>query len=237
MSYPDSVIALFFTWISVIIGTLLGLVFLCAGGPSKTIPCFPHHQWIASFFQKVVGPFFTNGHKSGNIIRLVVGWNEMISGVIFVACLWIDAMRAGSPSTVDNARALLLHVACLQVFMLGAQALMFYDLNDGNPGTSGWTAGLVVVFLCLRILACPPWFLSYPNQVLIFIAGLIIPIPFLALAVMRYKWGAPLRDIQPEYASMKKKPQGSNNGLNGPLNGAPNNLPSNRPRSRSPVRA
>merc|ERR1740138_235535 len=91
---------------------------------------------------------------------------------------------------------------------------MFYDLNDGSPGTSGWTAGLMVAFLCLRLLACPPWLLTYGNQVIIFIAGLLIPIPFLILSVMRYMCGAPLRDLQPEYSSMKRKPGGLTRRLN-----------------------
>lgn len=193
--------------ISIVLGSALGLVLLCAGGPSKVCPCFPYHKWIANFFDKVVGPFFTSGRRSGTIIRLVVGWSELVSGCIILACLWIDITQY-NPDTLDTARAWCMQTALVQVYMLGAQALMFYSLNGGNPGASGYTAVLMVVFLGLRIIACPPWFQSFENQVFIFLSSMLTPLPFLWISWIRYVHGQPIRDLQPAYSSLKR-PQGN----------------------------
>merc|ERR1712039_337536 len=106
---------------------------------------------------------------------------------------------------VDGARAMCLFMVCLQFFMLGAQAIMFYDLNGGNHGAAGYMAGLMLVVLVLRVVYCPPWLFTYPSQVFICTTGSLMPVPFLLLAIMHYYTGAPLRIVQPEYAKMKRK--------------------------------
>merc|ERR1719361_1398508 len=114
--------------ISLLLGTVMGVVFGFMKGLAKLLPFHPGFKAMAYGFPHVYGPFLG---LPGRILLPLVGIGETLAGVGLLLGLWIDTF-GGFPKSTSNVFKALAIVAGVALMTLGFVAAFVHKYIDGT---------------------------------------------------------------------------------------------------------
>jgi len=172
----------FCLWVSVVLGTLIGLMASLMAGLGKLVPGHPMYTKMSFGFDKVFGPFFG---MPGTVLRVLTGLAEVVGGLCLVIGLWSDAL---GPSAWI--RALIICDVCSLGYLIFSAMCSHYAI-DGSPGAPTGPFIVLWIILICRFIVCPPWG-CFPSETewFTFWYLVFIPIPFFLTAIMHWTGGA-----------------------------------------------
>lgn len=187
-------------WISVLLGTLLGLMLTLISGAGKTVPGHPMNKIMAFGFDRVYGPFFG---FPGTFLRYFIGISELIGSICLLIGLWGTALHKLSDEMDNLAQGLILIDASALGYMM-LNAAVAHQALDGKPGFPAMLFVVCVLIVILRVCAFPPWeTLTSENQSLVLFLGFCLPIPFVLVAFVSSRIGSATKDLESDNAALQ----------------------------------
>jgi len=120
----------FFLWVSVIIGSGIGILYGAVTGPGKLLSVKPYdgiHGIMVHGFENVYGPFLG---VDGRILRKSSGIGEIVAGLGLVLGLWIDLLAFTPEALGDLMRTLVIAAAMALLVWSGVGAIMLHHLSE-----------------------------------------------------------------------------------------------------------
>jgi len=190
-------------YVSLAIGTFLGLAFLLLAGPGKLLRQHPIHYLMEFGFESLYGPYF--GVKTAPFMTFV-GVVDVIFGAGVLVGLWTTAFGLLDAETEDLANALLL-CAFQGNLTMNITATMYHLHVEHNTGPTLVFAVLSCAALACRLVVSPlETFSSSDNAV--FLGFSFVNVFFFCGAwIIRCQRGAPAHSLKlaaAELDSMKK---------------------------------
>ena len=137
-------------YLSIFLGTILGLVQGCFGGLSKIIPIGLMGVKMSKAFNQVYGPFLG---FPGTCLRIIIGLGEACAGIGIMLGVWGDAFAAFDEELSNLVRALCI-VAGSALMVVGFVGGMMHYYVDAAPCTPPTILGCIsLVFTLLRVFA------------------------------------------------------------------------------------
>mmetsp|Transcript_105219 Transcript_105219/g.297378 ORF Transcript_105219/g.297378 Transcript_105219/m.297378 type:complete len:197 (-) Transcript_105219:190-780(-) len=146
------VVGAVFMWISVVLGTVLGLLFGFMAGAGKLFPFHPTNHRLVFAFDKVYGPFFG---CAGWVLRVLIGIGELVGGIGLLVGLWGDALGLYGESVSDLASSLCI-VAGVALMTTSLAAGAMHTYVDGSPGCPAGLGIAAMVFVLIRVFTVEP---------------------------------------------------------------------------------
>lgn len=75
--------------VSLGVGSVLGLLFVCVAGLGKLIPGHPMYNVLKTTYEKAIGPVFG---MPASVLRLVIGGAELCAGLCMLLVVWSEYM-------------------------------------------------------------------------------------------------------------------------------------------------
>mmetsp|Transcript_81440 Transcript_81440/g.263791 ORF Transcript_81440/g.263791 Transcript_81440/m.263791 type:complete len:199 (-) Transcript_81440:98-694(-) len=143
----------FFTWVTVIMGTVLALFFVALPGAGKLISGHPFKPNMVFGFDKVFGPFLG---CPGIFLRIFIGVGELAAGLGLLIGLWGDALGLYDKDLSALAKSLII-VAGVALMTLCVTASSMHYYLDGHPHMFlAMLSVLCLIFVFLRTFLIEP---------------------------------------------------------------------------------
>jgi len=141
-------------WITVVLGTIIGIVFGLGQGLGKLLPFLPFNKAASHGFANVWGPFLG---LPGTPLRIFIGLGETVAGLGLLVGLWGDAYDAFDESLSNTVKALAI-VAGFSLMTCAFVAAFVHKYVDGTAGMAlpGVMGILCLIFTLIRVFCVEP---------------------------------------------------------------------------------
>jgi len=139
--------------LTILLGTVLGLVQGCFGGFAKLAPCGMMSVKMSKGFNQVYGPFLG---FPGTFLRIIIGLGETSAGICIILGVWGDALDIFDEELRNLVRALCI-VAGSALMVVGFVAGMMHYYVDAKLCSPPAVLGCIaLIFTLTRIFAVEP---------------------------------------------------------------------------------
>jgi len=140
-------------YLTIFLGTVLGLVQGCFGGFAKLVPCGLMGVKMSKGFTRVYGPFLG---FPGTFLRIIIGLGETSAGICIMLGVWGDALDLFDEDCRNLVRALCI-VAGSALMVVGFVAGMMHYYVDAKLCSPPAVLGCIaLIFTLTRIFAVEP---------------------------------------------------------------------------------
>lgn len=150
-------------WISLVVGSLFGLMFTLAAGLGKILPAHPMYKMMEPGFAKVMGPFFG---FPGAPLRIILGLAYVCAGLGLLGGLWGEFLKKIDGDLLALDQALLVCVP-IGIITIHLGALWYHLAIEQNPGPPAMFIPMMGLFLYSRLQISPYETMSAKNQTVI----------------------------------------------------------------------
>ncbi len=187
-------------WVSVVFGTLFGLLLVLMSGAGKLLPFHPMYTKLQPGFEKMMGPFFG---LPGDALRIFIGLSEVAAGAGFLVGVWATQLGLVNADLKVLANALLISDA-VAIASLFAGATWYHVAVEGSPGACPVFILFAVIIGGTRLVVTPFASFSAHYQTIIGAISVASILALIMSVAARSAAGESIASLQKKHGEMKE---------------------------------
>lgn len=179
-------------WVSLVVGTLFGMMFTVAAGLGKLLPAHPMYKQMQPGFAYVMGPFYG---LPGAPLRVILGIAYVCAGLGLLGGLWGEFLNKvnGDLLTLDQALLVCVPIGIITIHL---GALWFHVAIESSPGPPAMFIPMMALLLYSRLQITPYQTMPSKSQAVIQGFSGVCALGLVLAILARCAAGAPSEELR-----------------------------------------